>query len=62
MAEKRTIQKIIVLGAGIPAIATFIVPALDLRFGWWNVPFWLSVVGDLLILVGMSMVFRLLAA
>jgi len=58
MAEKRTIQKIIVLCAGIPAIATFIVPALDHRFGWSNVPFWLSIVGDLLILVGMWMVFR----
>ena len=57
-AEKRTIQKIIVVCAGIPAIATFIVPALDRRFGWSNVPFWLSLAGDLLIIVGMWMVFR----
>ena len=57
-AEKRTLQKIIVLCAGIPAIATFIVPALDRRFGWSNVPFWLSIVGDLLIIAGMWMVFR----
>jgi protein-S-isoprenylcysteine O-methyltransferase Ste14 len=57
-AEKRTIQKIIVLCAGIPAIAAFIVPALDRRFGWSNVPFWLSLIGDLLILVGMWMVYR----
>jgi len=57
-AEKRTIQKIIVLCAGIPGIATFIVPALDRRFGWSNVPFWLSLIGDLLILVGMWMVYR----
>ena len=47
-AEKRTIQKLIILCAGIPGIATFIVPALDHRFGWSNVPFWLSLVGDLL--------------
>ena len=55
-AEKRTIQKIIVLCAGIPAIATFIVPAIDRRFGWSNVPYWLSIAGDLLILIGMWMV------
>jgi protein-S-isoprenylcysteine O-methyltransferase Ste14 len=58
MAEKRAIQKIIVLCAAIPAIATFIVPALDRRSGWSNVPSWLSIVGDLLIIVGMWMVFR----
>jgi protein-S-isoprenylcysteine O-methyltransferase Ste14 len=46
------------LCAGIPGIATFIVPALDRRFGWSNVPFWLSLIGDLLILVGMWMVYR----
>jgi hypothetical protein len=37
-AEKRTIQKVIVLCSGIPAVATFIVPALDRRFGWSHVP------------------------
>jgi protein-S-isoprenylcysteine O-methyltransferase Ste14 len=57
-AEKRIIQKIIVLCSGIPATATFIVPALDRRFGWSTLPSWLSIVGDLLILVGMWMVFR----
>jgi len=57
-AEKRTIQKIIVLCIGIPGIAAFIVPALDHRFGWSNVPFWLSIVGDLLIVIAMWMVFR----
>ena len=57
-AEKRTIQKIIVLCAGLPAIAAFIVPGLDRRFGWSNVPPWLSIVGNLLIMVAMSMVFR----
>ncbi len=61
-AEKRTSQKIIVLCAGIPAIATFIVPALDRRFGWSNMPFWLSIAGDLLILAGMWMVFRVFEA
>jgi protein-S-isoprenylcysteine O-methyltransferase Ste14 len=56
--EQRAIQKIIVLLMGIPAIAAFIVPALDRRFGWSNVPSWLSIVGDLLILISMWMVYR----
>ena len=37
-AEQRPLQKIIVLCAGLPAIAAFIVPALDRRFGWSNMP------------------------
>ena len=57
-AEKRAIQKIIVLCAGIPGIATFIVPAIERRFARSNVPFWLSLIGDLLILAGMWMVYR----
>jgi len=57
-AEKRTIQKIIILCAGIPGIATFIVPALDHRFGWSNVPWWLSIAGDVLIVAGLGMVYR----
>ena len=61
-AEKRTIQKIIVLCAMIPAFATFIIPALDRRFGWSKVPSWLSIAGYLLILVGLWMVFRVFKA
>ncbi|MGD1061685.1 MAG: isoprenylcysteine carboxylmethyltransferase family protein [Terracidiphilus sp.] len=61
-AEKRTIQKIILLCATIPAFATFIIPALDRRFGWSKVPSWLSIAGDLLILVGLWMVFRVFKA
>jgi protein-S-isoprenylcysteine O-methyltransferase Ste14 len=57
-AEKRTIQKIIVLCVGIPAIAAFIVPAIDRRFGWSSVPPWLSIAADLLILIAMWMVYR----
>jgi protein-S-isoprenylcysteine O-methyltransferase Ste14 len=61
-AEKRTMQKTIVLCAALPAIATFLLPALDRRFGWSNVPFWLSLAGDLLILVGMWMISRVFKA
>ncbi len=57
-AERRPIQKIIVLLAGLPAIGTFIIPGLDHRFGWSSVPSWLSIAGDLLIIVAMWMVYQ----
>lgn len=54
-AEQRPIQKIIVACSGIPAISAFIVPGLDYRFGWSSAPSWLSIIGDILIIVGMWM-------
>jgi protein-S-isoprenylcysteine O-methyltransferase Ste14 len=57
-AEKRTIQKIIVLCAGLAAIAAFLVPGLDRRFGWSNVPWWLSVTGNILTIIAMWITFR----
>jgi protein-S-isoprenylcysteine O-methyltransferase Ste14 len=57
-AEQRRIQKIIVLLAGVPGVAMFIIPGLDHRFGWSNVPLWLSIVGDILILASMWMAYR----
>ena len=56
--EQRPIQRLIVLCAGLPAIAAFIVPGLDHRFGWSSVPLGLSLVGDLFILLSMGMVYR----
>jgi protein-S-isoprenylcysteine O-methyltransferase Ste14 len=57
-AEQRPIQKIIVVCSGIPAIAAFIVPGFDSRFGWSSAPPWLSIIGDILIIVAMWMVYR----
>jgi protein-S-isoprenylcysteine O-methyltransferase Ste14 len=57
-AEQRPIQKIIVVCLTLAAIAMFVVPGLDQRLGWSNVPPWLSIGGDLLILVAMWMAFR----
>lgn len=56
-AEPRTIQKIIVVCTGLPAIAALVLPGLDRRFGWSDVPSWLSILGDLLLVVAMWMVF-----
>ncbi len=57
-AEERPIQRIIVVCTGLAAIATFVVPGLDHRFGWSSVPPWLSVAGDLLIIASLWAVYR----
>jgi protein-S-isoprenylcysteine O-methyltransferase Ste14 len=57
-AEQRPLQKIIVASLMIPYVAAFIVPGLDHRFGWSSVPSWLSIIGDILIIVAMWMVYR----
>ena len=57
-AEQRPIQKIIVLCTGFAGIAAFIVPGLDHRFGWSRMPTWLSLAGNLLILLSMWMGYR----
>jgi protein-S-isoprenylcysteine O-methyltransferase Ste14 len=57
-AEQRPMQKIIVVCSGIPAIAAFIVPGFDSRFGWSSAPSWLSIIGNILIIVAMWMVYR----
>jgi len=57
-AEKRTEQKIIISLTGLPLIAAFIVPALDYRFGWSHMPSWISIMGDLIIVISMWAVIR----
>jgi hypothetical protein len=57
-AEQRPFQKIVVLWLVLLMAAAFIVPGLDRRFGWSNVPPWVSVAGDLLILAAMWMSLR----
>jgi protein-S-isoprenylcysteine O-methyltransferase Ste14 len=57
-AEQRPIQRVIVVCTGIPAIATFIVPGLDRRFAWSSMPPWLSILGDVLLVLSFWMVYR----
>jgi protein-S-isoprenylcysteine O-methyltransferase Ste14 len=56
--EQRPLQKIIVGCIAIPYIAAFVVPGLDYRFRWSSVPLWLSMLGDLSIIVAMWMGYR----
>jgi protein-S-isoprenylcysteine O-methyltransferase Ste14 len=51
-AEKERSQKIIMLFASIGFIATLVVPALDHRFTWSNLPLATVIIGDLLVALG----------
>ena len=53
-AEKEPTQRIIMAITSLGFIALAIVPALDRRFGWSHVPAPFVIVGDLLVLLGVS--------
>jgi protein-S-isoprenylcysteine O-methyltransferase Ste14 len=56
-AERETSQKIIQTIAGLVAVGFIIVPGIDHRLGWSNVPPYLIAVGDILVGFGFLMVF-----
>lgn len=58
LAEKRRIQKFIMLCTSIDFIALLVVPAFDRRFGWSAVPFGAAVSGDVLVAIGFYLIFR----
>lgn len=53
-AETRPAQRIIVTLIFTLAVATFVLSALDHRFGWSQVPTWLVIIGDVLVAVGLG--------
>lgn len=53
-AEPRTAQKFIITGSFLGLFATMVFSALDHRFGWSSVPAWLSLLGDVLVAVGLG--------
>ncbi|MGH9739103.1 MAG: methyltransferase family protein [Candidatus Acidiferrales bacterium] len=57
-AEKRTKQKIIQFIAQFAFLAVLVVPALDHRFAWSDVPSYAVITGDGLVLLGLYVVFR----
>jgi protein-S-isoprenylcysteine O-methyltransferase Ste14 len=57
-AEKENTQKVIQSFAQFAFLAVFLVPALDHRFMWSHAPLFAEVAGDLLVLLGLSIVFR----
>jgi len=55
--EKRTAQKVIMLFASCGFIALLVVPALDHRWAWSNVPLGWIVIGDVLMAMGFYFTF-----
>ena len=53
-AETRPAQRIIMTLTLTLVVATFVLSALDHRFGWSQVPVWLVIVGDVLVAVGLG--------
>jgi protein-S-isoprenylcysteine O-methyltransferase Ste14 len=56
MAEKRPVQKFIMLCTSIGFIALPVVPSFDRRFGWSNVPLGRVVAGDVLVAIGFCLI------
>ena len=54
-AETRPLQRILITVVFIAFPATFVVSALDHRFGWSTVPAPVSVIGDVLVAVGLGL-------
>ena len=52
-AETRPLQKLIISFAFVSLGATIVVSALDFRFGWSSVPAAISVIGDVLVALGL---------
>jgi protein-S-isoprenylcysteine O-methyltransferase Ste14 len=61
-AEKRPVQKLIMLATSLAFIGLLVVPALDRRFGWSHVPLAVVAAGDLLVAVGFRFIFSVYRA
>jgi protein-S-isoprenylcysteine O-methyltransferase Ste14 len=55
-AEGRTVQKVVMVGLYGSLAAMCVVSGLDHRFGWSSVPTALSLIGDVLVAVGLGVV------
>lgn len=54
VAESRTVQKLLIAGWYASLAAMVLVSTLDHRFGWSSVPAAVSVVGDILVAIGLG--------
>src|SRR5258705_1782782 len=57
-AERRPAQRVIMVGASLAFLSLLVVPGLDFRFRWSSVPLAGLVLGNLLFVVGFSLVGR----
>ena len=61
-AEKTRKQQTIQIVASFGFLAIIVVPSLDHRFSWSHVPVWLVLLGDLLVILGFFIVFKVFCA
>ena len=52
MREKESVQRRIIVLSLVYFLVAFTLPGLDVRFGWSNVPAWVSLVADVLVFTG----------
>jgi len=52
MREKESVQRRIIVLSLVYFLVAFSLPGFDVRFGWSNVPPWVSLVADVLVLIG----------
>jgi len=52
MREKESVQRRIIVLSLVYFLVAFTLPGFDVRFGWSNVPAWVSLVADVLVLTG----------
>jgi protein-S-isoprenylcysteine O-methyltransferase Ste14 len=57
MKEKASGQSLIVKLSFIPLMLAFILPGFDVRLGWSNLPTWLVLASDLIVLLNYGLVF-----
>jgi protein-S-isoprenylcysteine O-methyltransferase Ste14 len=57
-AEREPVQKIVMLLTSIAFVALLVVPGLDRRLGWSQVPAWVVLAGDLLMALGFVVVWQ----
>jgi protein-S-isoprenylcysteine O-methyltransferase Ste14 len=55
LAEGRTVQKFIIVGVIVGLLAMMMLSAFDHRFGWSLVPAAVCVIGDVLIVIGLTL-------
>ena len=58
IAEPRPVQRVIMMGASLGFIGLLVLPALDFRLGWSEVPTGVVILGDVLLVLGISFVRR----
>jgi protein-S-isoprenylcysteine O-methyltransferase Ste14 len=56
LREKEAQQKLIIKLSYIPFLLAYLLPGFDKRFGWSNVPIWVVVAADILVLLGYGLI------